>query len=165
VLESVWKLPTVTPSGIAFDGQGDVYVTGIFQGTATFGTTTLTAPTSPGNENMFLAKYDAGGNVLFALACRAVGDLAERALFATYELLENIDQHGAKPAIAIVDEDHAVRALRRRRCPAATLRGHALAPAYAAWGLSDAALAADPLAATSVLQLRTPSQTERQTPS
>src|SRR5580700_3020270 len=25
VLESVWKLPTVTPSGIAFDGQGDLY--------------------------------------------------------------------------------------------------------------------------------------------
>jgi hypothetical protein len=66
VLEAVWELPTVTPSGVAFDAQGDVYVAGIFNGTATFGTTTLTAPTAPGTENMFLVKYDAGGNVLFA---------------------------------------------------------------------------------------------------
>jgi hypothetical protein len=66
VLESVWTLPAVTPSGVAFDGQGDLYVTGIFNGTVTFGTTMLTAPTAPGTENMFLVKYDPTGNVLFA---------------------------------------------------------------------------------------------------
>jgi hypothetical protein len=66
VLESVWTLPAVTPSGVAFDGQGDLYVTGIFNGTVTFGTTMLTAPAAPGTENMFLAKYDPTGNVLFA---------------------------------------------------------------------------------------------------
>jgi hypothetical protein len=66
VLESVWVLPAVTPSGIAFDAQGDVYVTGIFNGTVTFGATMLTAPTAPGTSNMFLVKYDPSGNVLWA---------------------------------------------------------------------------------------------------
>jgi hypothetical protein len=65
-LEKVWTLPTVTPTSIAVDGQGDVYVSGMFNGAASFGTTTLTAPTAPGTGNMFLVKYDGGGNVLFA---------------------------------------------------------------------------------------------------
>jgi hypothetical protein len=43
-----------------------VYVAGVFNGTATFGPTTLTAPTAPGTNNMFLAKYDSSGHVVFA---------------------------------------------------------------------------------------------------
>jgi hypothetical protein len=62
----VWTLPAVTSSGIAFDAQGDVYITGLFNGTVAFGTTMLTAPTAPGTSNMFLVKYDPAGNVLWA---------------------------------------------------------------------------------------------------
>jgi hypothetical protein len=65
-LKSVWTLPKVSISGIAIDGRGDVYLTGIFNGVATFGSTTLAAPTAAGTENMFLVKYDPGGAVVFA---------------------------------------------------------------------------------------------------
>lgn len=47
-------------NGIALDGSGNVYLTGSFQGTATFGNTILT---SSGNNDVFVAKYDASGNV------------------------------------------------------------------------------------------------------
>jgi hypothetical protein len=67
-LKTTWALPKVNTEGLAVtsDGQGNVYLTGIFNGTVTFGSTTLTAPTAAGTENMFLVKYDGGGNVLFA---------------------------------------------------------------------------------------------------
>jgi hypothetical protein len=65
-LKSVSTIPTVTPSSLAVDGQGNLYVTGIFKGTVTFGTTMLTAPTGAGFENMFLVKYDSSGHVVFA---------------------------------------------------------------------------------------------------
>jgi hypothetical protein len=50
-------------SRIRVDGSGNSYVTGIFRGTATFGGTTLT---SSGSTDIFIAKYDASGNVLWA---------------------------------------------------------------------------------------------------
>ncbi len=50
-------------SRVAVDAGGNSYVTGIFRGTATFGSTTLT---SSGNTDIFVAKYDASGNVLWA---------------------------------------------------------------------------------------------------
>lgn len=49
-------------NGIAVDGSGNSYVTGYFQGTASFGNTTLV---SSGNEDVFIAKYDASGNLLW----------------------------------------------------------------------------------------------------
>ncbi|MEJ8801250.1 SBBP repeat-containing protein [Pontibacter sp. H249] len=52
-----------TGYSLAVDGAGNVYVTGEYQGTATFGTTTLT---SSGGYDVFIAKYDASGNVLWA---------------------------------------------------------------------------------------------------
>jgi hypothetical protein len=69
VLKSAWPLPAVnTDEGIAttVDPQGNVYVTGTFNGSVMFGSTTLTAPTAAGTSNMFLVKYDGGGNVLLA---------------------------------------------------------------------------------------------------
>ena len=45
--------------GIAIDDNGNSYVTGGFQGTATFGSYSLT---SSGNEDIFVAKMDANGN-------------------------------------------------------------------------------------------------------
>src|SRR2546427_6466138 len=50
-------------SSIAVDAAGNSYVAGVFLGTATFGTTSLT---SHGEEDAFLAKYDASGNLLWA---------------------------------------------------------------------------------------------------
>ncbi|HLT45753.1 MAG TPA: SBBP repeat-containing protein [Rubricoccaceae bacterium] len=49
--------------GVAVDGAGEAYVTGSFKATATFGTFDLT---SGGGSDVFLAKYAAGGDVLWA---------------------------------------------------------------------------------------------------
>ena len=48
---------------IAVDASGNSYVTGIFYGTATFGSTTLI---SNGEEDIFIAKLDSSGNWLWA---------------------------------------------------------------------------------------------------
>src|SRR5690349_16339588 len=50
-------------SRIAVDASGNSYITGIFRGNASFGTTSLT---SSGNTDVFIAKYDGSGNVLWA---------------------------------------------------------------------------------------------------
>ncbi|GAB3173587.1 hypothetical protein GCM10027291_30170 [Telluribacter humicola] len=49
--------------GITVDGNGNVYVTGNFQGTATFGSTTLI---SSAEGDMFVAKYSSSGTVQWA---------------------------------------------------------------------------------------------------
>jgi len=49
---------------IATDGQGNIYITGSFSGTASFGPHTLT---SEGEEDIFVAKLDPGGNFLWAV--------------------------------------------------------------------------------------------------
>jgi hypothetical protein len=46
--------------GIALDGSGNSYVTGMFQATATFGTTTLTSK-SKGLGDVFVARVDKSG--------------------------------------------------------------------------------------------------------
>ena len=48
---------------IALDDVGNTYVTGFFQGTATFGSTTIT---SSGFSDIFVAKMDTNGNWLWA---------------------------------------------------------------------------------------------------
>ncbi len=52
-----------TGRDVATDTNGNVFVTGYFEGTYTFGATTLS---SPGGTDMFLAKYDSTGRVLWA---------------------------------------------------------------------------------------------------
>lgn len=47
------------------DDSGNVYVSGLYNGTITFGSTTLTA-TTPGYSDVYLAKYDNKGNALWA---------------------------------------------------------------------------------------------------
>jgi len=55
-----------TNGSICLDGSGNVYFTGTFNGSATFGSTTLTANGSTGTE-MFVAKLNpANGNVVWA---------------------------------------------------------------------------------------------------
>ena len=50
-------------NSIAVDVNGNSYVTGSFQGSATFGSTTLT---SSGGSDIFIAKLDSSGNWLWA---------------------------------------------------------------------------------------------------
>ena len=56
--------------GISTDGQNYIYVTGGFHGTVDFGNTYLT---SMGNYDIFLAKYDAAGNPLWARQAGSAG--------------------------------------------------------------------------------------------
>ena len=55
-------------SGIAVDGSGNSYVTGRFQGTATFGPgeANETTLTSADEDNVFVAKYDSTGALVWA---------------------------------------------------------------------------------------------------
>jgi hypothetical protein len=57
--------------GIATDGSGNSVVTGQFTGPATFGDTTLT---SVGSYDVFVAKYDADGDFLWAAQAGGVDD-------------------------------------------------------------------------------------------
>ena len=50
-------------NGIAVDDEGNSYVTGFFNGSASFGSVTLT---SSGASDIFVAKYDTDGNLLWA---------------------------------------------------------------------------------------------------
>ncbi len=56
--------------GVAVDGLGNSIITGFFQGTATFGTINLV---STGGSDIFIAKYDAAGNVIWARRAGGVG--------------------------------------------------------------------------------------------
>ena len=49
--------------GVALDSAGNVYVTGVFTGTAKFGPT---PPVSVGGQDIFVAKLDTNGNILWA---------------------------------------------------------------------------------------------------
>lgn len=49
--------------GIAVDGNSNIYITGVFNNTATFGATSLN---SSGNSDIFVAKLDTNGNWLWA---------------------------------------------------------------------------------------------------
>jgi hypothetical protein len=51
----------VGPIGTSSDGDGNVYVTGSFSGSATFGSFNLTASTP---EDMFIARYDSSGSCI-----------------------------------------------------------------------------------------------------
>ncbi len=61
--------------GIAVDVSGNSWITGLFNGTATFGSFVLT---SAGSFDVFVAKYDAAGNVVWARS--AGGTLLDRGL-------------------------------------------------------------------------------------
>ncbi|MFH0991283.1 MAG: SBBP repeat-containing protein [bacterium] len=60
-------------NSICVDASGNAYVTGFFQSpTITFGTTTLTNTDNSGfTANIFIAKYDASGNILWAKSAGA----------------------------------------------------------------------------------------------
>ncbi|QHJ09235.1 SBBP repeat-containing protein [Hymenobacter busanensis] len=62
--------------GVAFDNRGGLYVTGYFESSVTFGTTTLTANT----QDVFVVRYDGLGNAIWAN--RAGGTTANDAAIA-----------------------------------------------------------------------------------
>ncbi len=65
-------------NAVAMDAAGNVYVTGAFPpGTARFDTIQLT---STGGDDLFLAKYDANGNVLWVAQGKGSGDSIGRRL-------------------------------------------------------------------------------------
>ena len=58
-------------TGVAVDYAGNCFVTGCFQGTASFGTTTVV---SNGGNDVFVAKFDSGGNLLWVRQAGGVSD-------------------------------------------------------------------------------------------
>lgn len=58
-------------NSIAVDAAGNSYITGWFQGTATFGSTTLT---SGGDYDYYIAKYNASGNLVWAKSGGSTGN-------------------------------------------------------------------------------------------
>ena len=54
-------------SGIAVDGEGNIFVTGFFRFSASFGSFNLTATGEAGREDIFAAKLDSSGNWLWAV--------------------------------------------------------------------------------------------------
>ena len=63
-LQAVWPIPaSLRPSGIAVDGQGNVYLAGSFEKSADFGTVVLA---SSGPQDMFVAKYNSNGGLVYA---------------------------------------------------------------------------------------------------
>ncbi len=68
---------------ISTDASGNVYFTGGFQSaTITFGTTTLTNAGSAGIYDIFIAKYDAAGTVLWAKSAGGTSDDEGRSVTA-----------------------------------------------------------------------------------
>ena len=63
--------------GIAVDNLGNSYITGDFQDTATFGNTTLI---NYGYSNMFLAKYDSLGNLIWVKQAGGVVETSGRGI-------------------------------------------------------------------------------------
>ena len=58
-------------NAVAVDSNGDVYITGAFEQTATFGSTTLT---SAGNDDIFVAKMNSTGHWLWAVQAGGVSN-------------------------------------------------------------------------------------------
>ena len=52
--------------GVTADGLGNAYITGVFNGSITFGGYTLTNSGGAGSSEIYLAKYDSTGNVSWA---------------------------------------------------------------------------------------------------
>ena len=62
------------PNSIALDGDGNIFITGTFYGTADFDPSAATLNlVAAGNSDVFLAKYDSAGNLLWAKAIGGLG--------------------------------------------------------------------------------------------
>lgn len=68
--KSVGGLNNEKAQGVTYDNSGNVYITGFFNDTAYFGSTTLVGN---GDDDMFLAKYDANGNFQWVRSAGSAG--------------------------------------------------------------------------------------------
>ncbi|MBZ0091928.1 MAG: hypothetical protein K8F27_06880 [Sulfuricellaceae bacterium] len=84
---------TATASTVTADPAGNIYVAGTFQGTAKFGAYSLTS--AGGYADVFVAKYDSGGNSLWALAVGGSCQVGGIAADATRVYLTGSCVHGA----------------------------------------------------------------------
>lgn len=57
-------------NAVACDANGNVYVTGFFNGTGTFGSSSIT---SAGSQDVFVAKYNSGGNLQWVVRAGGAG--------------------------------------------------------------------------------------------
>ena len=74
--------------GMALDSNANAYVVGGFSGTANFGGTSLTAT---GDSDIFLVKYDSGGNVIWARRAGSTGsNTSDQGAAITLDPLGNI---------------------------------------------------------------------------
>jgi len=69
-------------NGIALDGATNVYVVGAFTGSATFGVNSLTGMGTNNLPDLFLSKYNSGGNLLWVRQAGGEGDDAANAIVA-----------------------------------------------------------------------------------
>jgi hypothetical protein len=92
-------------SAVAVDGSGNCYVTGFFQGTAAFGTTTLT---SAGGPDIFVAKYDSAGNLLWVR--QAGGPRDDRGYAVAVDGSANVYVAGTFNSTAVFDTTNLVSA-------------------------------------------------------
>ncbi|MBK6834297.1 MAG: gliding motility-associated C-terminal domain-containing protein [Bacteroidetes bacterium] len=73
-------------TAVKCDAAGNIYITGFYSGTATFGTHTLTSVS--GSQDIFIAKLDASGN--FQWAVSAGGELGDYAYGLTIDNNDNV---------------------------------------------------------------------------
>jgi hypothetical protein len=59
--------------GVAVDGAGNSYITGYFSGTASFGSTNRVSLSAVGSSDIFVAKYDGSGNLLWVRQAGGTG--------------------------------------------------------------------------------------------
>ncbi|MGH7454947.1 MAG: SBBP repeat-containing protein, partial [bacterium] len=118
--ELLWaqKADYANGAGVGCDGQNNVYVTGWFQGQTPFGDIVLNSK----RPNMFIAKYDHSGNVVWAKPMRATDDTYGRGIatdingnsFVAGEFVGTLIFDGAKlhgPGMFIVKYDASGNAL------------------------------------------------------
>ena len=78
-------------NSVSTDVSGNVYIAGSFSSSSiTFGSTTLTNPGPSSKADMFLVKYDASGNVLWAKSVVGSGSSTDYATSVTADISGNI---------------------------------------------------------------------------
>ncbi len=76
-------------NGVATDSKGNIIITGFFYTIVTFGTHTLTS-SKPGDPDVFVAKYDSSGHVIWAIGSKEANSMANTSNALTIDNLDNI---------------------------------------------------------------------------
>lgn len=126
-------------NSVTTDANENVYVTGYYKGTSTFGTTTFT---SAGSMDIFVAKYDSAGTLLWAKTAGGGGDDNGRGVAC--DAAGNVYVTGSCKDTAHFDTDSVVAPSSQDEFflvsydPAGTLRWlkHSSSGFGIAWGLS-----------------------------